>query len=78
MELAVSDQDPLSHVKRDAEALLILGAFLAFLAVIVLVATVFQAPGHARVVNGGAGLALLLIGGGMAGWSRVLRKRLSR
>ena len=38
----MSDQDPLSHVKRDAEALLILGAFLAFLAVIVLVATVFQ------------------------------------
>ena len=78
MELAVSDQYPLSHIKRDAEAFFILGAFLIFLAAIVLVATVFQAPGHARVVNGGAGLMLLLIGGGMAAWSRMLRKRLSK
>ena len=75
MELAVSDQDPLSHVKRDAEALFIIGLFLVFLAAIVLVATIFQAPGHARVVNGAAGLVLMLIGAAMAGWSRVLRKR---
>ncbi|MGI6460259.1 MAG: hypothetical protein ACOX5J_09215 [Candidatus Hydrogenedentales bacterium] len=71
----MSDQDPLSHVKRDAEALFIIGLFLVFLAAIVLVATIFQAPGHARVVNGTAGLVLMLIGAAMAGWSRVLRKR---
>ncbi|HOD49515.1 MAG TPA: hypothetical protein PKY01_01150 [Candidatus Hydrogenedentes bacterium] len=74
----MSDQDPLNLAKRDSEAFLILGAFLAFLALVVLVATVFQAPGHARVVNCGAGLTLLLIGGGMAVWGRILRRRFSK
>lgn len=76
----MSDQPPadhtqVDHTKRDSESFLILGAFLAFLAVLVLLAAVFQAPGHARVVNFGAGFVLLAIGLAKVLWGLALRKR---
>ncbi|MDZ4858171.1 MAG: hypothetical protein SGI88_04250 [Candidatus Hydrogenedentes bacterium] len=70
------DPPPVDHTQRDSETFLMLGGFLAILAIIVLIATVVQDPGHARVVNGVAGLVLFLIGAGMFLWGLKLRGRL--
>jgi len=69
-------QPPVDHTQRDSETFLMLGGFLAILATIVLIATVVQDPGHARVVNGVAGAVLFLIGAGMFLWGMNLRRRL--
>jgi uncharacterized membrane protein HdeD (DUF308 family) len=61
------------HRKRDSESFRILGGFLALLASIVILATFFQEPGHARVINLVAGLALISIGAGMFAWGLRLR-----
>ncbi|HRK35253.1 MAG TPA: hypothetical protein PLJ47_11720 [Candidatus Hydrogenedentes bacterium] len=67
---------PVDHTKRDSETFLMLGGFLAILATIVLIATIVQDPGHARVVNGVAGIVLFLIGAGMFLWGYRLRGRI--
>ena len=63
---------------RDAESFMILGGFLCFLAALVLLATFFEAAGHARYVNMGAGLALMAIGATMGAWGRHLRRIVKR
>lgn len=63
------------HTGRDSETLRMLGAFLAILSCIVLVAAFFQDPGHARVVNAAAGVVLLGLGGGMFAIGLKLRRR---
>ena len=63
------------HKSRDSETLRLLGGFLAILAFIVLIAAVFQDPGHARVVNGGAGVLLFAMGIGMFMLGLKFRKR---
>jgi hypothetical protein len=55
------------HAKRDSESFLLLGSFLFLLAFIVLLATIPQESGHARVISG--------IGLSMASWGWVLRRR---
>jgi hypothetical protein len=66
------------HWKRDSESFLMLGSFLFILAFIVLLATIPQESGHARVINFCAGLLLAGIGVSMASWGWVLRKRSQR
>jgi hypothetical protein len=63
------------HAKRDSESFLLLGSFLFLLAFIVLLATIPQESGHARVINFCAGLVLSGIGLSMASWGWVLRRR---
>lgn len=75
----MSDREPVKsdHTHRDSETLLMLGGFLDILSCIVLVAAAFQDPGHARVVNAGAGLVLFCIGAAMffVGWKLRGRTR---
>ena len=63
------------HTSRDSETLRMLGAFLAILACIVLIAAVFQDPGHARIVNAAAGVVLFGLGAGMFLIGLKLRRR---
>jgi hypothetical protein len=63
------------HNQRDSESFRMLGAFLIVLASIVLLATVFQDPGHARVINFIAGLVLVGLGAAMTWWGLTLRRR---
>lgn len=60
---------------RDSESFLLLGTVMSLLAIIVLLATIPQESGPARVINFCSGLVLLGIGGGMAWWGWVLRRR---
>ena len=76
----MSDQEPseqtkIEHTKRESESLTIVGGFLIYLSVIVLIAAFMQAPGHARWVNLGASLVLMCIGLGMVFGGRRLRRR---
>ena len=50
------------HAKRDAETMFMLGAFIAILAVPVLIGTAFAEKPFAMAVNAGCGLVLLGIG----------------
>ena len=75
-ELDKQDAPPVDHTKRDSETFLMLGGFLDILAAIVMLATVVQDPGHARIVKGVAGLVLFLIGAAMFVWGLTLRRRL--
>ena len=53
-----------------------LGGFLSILACIVLIAAVFQDPGHARVVNATAGIVLFALGAAMFVYGLKLRNSL--
>lgn len=64
------------HMQRDSESFRLLGGFLLVLASIVVLATFFQEPGHARIINLVAGLVLVAIGGAMTWWGLTLRRRL--
>ena len=64
------------HKQRDSETLRMLGGFLSILACIVLIAAVFQDPGHARVVNATAGIVLFALGAAMFVYGRKLRNSL--
>lgn len=64
------------HKQRDSETLRMLGGFLSILAFIVLIAAFYQDAGHARVVNGAAGVALFLLGAAMFGYGLKLRNSL--
>ena len=77
----MSEHDPSEdksreNMRRDSETFRMLGGFLSLLAFIVVMATFLQEPGHARVVNLGAGLVLFSIGGSMFAWGVVLKRRL--
>ncbi len=50
------------HTKRDVETQMLLGAFMAILAVPVLIGTIWADTTAARVVNVLAGLVLMAIG----------------
>ena len=67
-----------THVKfarRDAETQMVLGGFITFIAVPVLIGTLWANTFRATVVNVAAGLVLLSIGVGIALYG--LKKRLS-
>ncbi len=69
-------QNKAEMVRRDAESFTLLGGFLDVLALIVLLATVFQEPGPPRVVNFCADMVLFLIGLAMLLRGVALRRRL--
>lgn len=57
--------DPNVHrenMRRDAESLLMKGAFFTFLGVPVLIGTFWAKTSHAATVNVGAGVLLLIVG----------------
>lgn len=62
------------HRRRDAEALTIIGAFFALLAVLVLVGVIWHDRGPGLPVGIGAGLLLLLVGVGAVAIGRRLRR----
>lgn len=59
------------HTKRDAETQTVLGAFVTFLSIPVVIGTFFATTTHSRVVNLVAGLVLMAIGIGIIVWGRV-------
>lgn len=70
-------QDPSSthHTRRDAETLLMIGAFLAILAVPVVIGTWWANTTAAAVVNVVFGLLLLALGVGAFARGWYLRRR---
>ena len=58
-------EDPHHHTRRDAETLMVLGGFVAVIAVPVLLGTAWAGRTSAMVVNIIAGLVLLGVGIGM-------------
>ena len=66
-------QDPARFARRDAETLLMLGGFMAILALPVLVGTFFAGSAFAMGVNALSGLVLLGIGLGvmLRGYGRL-------
>lgn len=72
-----NDQDqPTDHTRRDSDTFFILGGFITLLALPVLAGLFWEESAHARVVNVGAGLVLLLIGLFMVFRGFALRNRL--
>ena len=61
---------PPDHRQRDAMSLIVIGAFFAVFAQLVLMGTFWESRSHAIVVNIASGAALLAVGVGMlvAGW----------
>lgn len=70
------DDQQQSHRRRDAEALTIIGAFFAVLAVMVLIGVVWFDRGDSLAVGAGAGLLLLVIGLGGVYVGRRLKRSL--
>ncbi|MBI1318418.1 MAG: DUF2157 domain-containing protein [Candidatus Hydrogenedens sp.] len=68
--------DKNDHSKRDAETLLVLGAFMVVLALPVMVATVWAGHGFSQAVNFCSGAVLFAVGGGMMykGWRDFQRQ----
>ncbi len=64
-----------AHPHRDAETLMMLGGFMAILAVPVLFGTFFDESSRAIIVNVAAGTLLLAIGVGFFLRGRAKRKR---
>ena len=54
------------HSKRDAETQMVLGAFIVYITIPVLIGTYWAETFHARVVNVVAGLVLGALGAAMA------------
>ena len=64
------------HTQRDAETLLVLGAFMVVMATPVLIATIWAGHGFSQAVNFGAGAVLFAVGAGMMykGWRDYKRQ----
>jgi len=70
-------EDPGSqHTRRDAETQMVLGIFITYISIPVLIGTFFAVRPHAMIVNVIAGVVLLGIGVGMAVWGRKRLKGL--
>ena len=68
-----------AHTKRDAETQMVLGAFIIYISIPVLIGTLWATTLHTRVVNVVAGVVLCSIGIAMAligyrGYRRIKRK----
>ncbi|MBN1344708.1 MAG: hypothetical protein JXQ73_18595 [Phycisphaerae bacterium] len=71
-----ANHDPASHRRRDAEAMTIIGGFLAILAALVLIGVVWNDEGLSLRVGIGAGALLMAVGlGGVFLGMRLRRVR---
>jgi hypothetical protein len=69
--------DPHHHTRRDAETLMMLGGFVTFIAVPVLIGTVWADRTSAMVVNIVAGAVLFCVGVGMFLYGLKTKKEVS-
>jgi len=69
-------EEPGEHTQRDAETLLMLGAFMIVMSTPVLIATIWAGHGFSQAVNFGAGAVLFAVGAGMIykGWRDYKRQ----
>jgi hypothetical protein len=67
---------PTDHTKRDAETQKVLGIFITYISIPVLIGTYWAENARAMIVNATAGLVLLAIGVGMAVWGTKTSKRI--
>jgi hypothetical protein len=67
---------PTDHSKRDAETQKVLGIFITYISIPVLIGTYWAENARAMIVNATAGLVLLAIGIGMAVWGAKTSKRI--
>jgi len=74
--MSESDKINEHHSRRDGETMIVLGAFMALLAMPVLVATIWAGTSFAMAVNAGSGLVLLGIGAGFIWRGRGILSRL--
>lgn len=68
--------DSATHTKRDGETLLMLGGFMAFIALPVMVGTIWAGTGFKQAINLGCGATLLAIGLGFMFRGRHILKKL--
>jgi len=68
--------DSVPHTRRDGETMLMLGGFMSFIALPVMVGTIWAGTGFEKAINFGCSVVLLAIGLGFVFRGRHILKRL--
>jgi len=76
-EPQIPTEAPTDHSKRDAETQKVLGIFITYISIPVVIGTYWAETTRAMVVNATAGLVLFGIGIAMAVWGAKTSKKLS-
>jgi len=71
-----TEDQGIHHTKRDAETQMVLGIFITYISIPVLLGTFWAVRSHAMIVNVVAGFVLFGIGVGMWAWGRKVLKKL--
>lgn len=68
--------DSIPHTKRDGETMLMLGGFMSFISLPVMIGTIWAGSGFEKAINLGCGATLLAIGLGFIFRGRHILKNI--